>query len=292
MQTFHSVAAPTVAWWTPPRMQPAALGALAVEALLQEARATPKPGLVDRRGVGAHHDLSLPLMERSAVALEPHFIAMAEAAVRKTLSIELREELGALGRDAESAMLRVTKGVNTHRGAIWALGLLVAAGAQGATSVKELCNLAGAIARMPDAKCVQTGSHGRSAQETYGAMGARGEAMSGFPHVWRVGVPALRGARLRGASEEAARVDALLAIMAQLEDTCLLHRGGRAALLAAQVGAAEASALGGAATDAGLQRIIALDQELLSLWASPGGSADLLAATLLVDRMEKESKYA
>ena len=103
------------------------LGALARQALIAEAELTPKPGLVDRRGSGAHTDLSLALMRRSAFAIEPFISRMAFQSMQEQPSAHLRETLAATGRAAENAMLRVTNGSNTHKGAIWTLGLLAAA---------------------------------------------------------------------------------------------------------------------------------------------------------------------
>src|SRR5579859_1596595 len=80
------------------------LAALAREALIAEAELTPKPGLVDRRGSGAHHDLSLELMRQSAVAIEPYFAAMAACSEGNHLDGSLRSQLAALGRHAERAM--------------------------------------------------------------------------------------------------------------------------------------------------------------------------------------------
>src|ERR1700685_4336215 len=106
------------------------LGALAFQALIAEAELTPKPGLADRRGSGAHHDLSLNLMRLSATSLRPFFAAMAAIATGRDLDVSLRQDLAAIGRDAERKMYQVTGGVNTHKGAIWNLGLLVAAAAR------------------------------------------------------------------------------------------------------------------------------------------------------------------
>ncbi|EJK2270926.1 triphosphoribosyl-dephospho-CoA synthase, partial [Escherichia coli] len=92
--------------------------------LIDEARLSPKPGLVDSRGNGAHQDLNLALMERSARSLQPTFHALAEQSWRRPADIALRETVGRLGREGEAQMMLATGGVNTHRGAIWALGLL------------------------------------------------------------------------------------------------------------------------------------------------------------------------
>ena len=106
------------------------LAFLAQQALITEAELTPKPGLADRRGSGAHTDLSLELMRRSATALEPYFAAMASCSQGRYLDSDLRSDLAAIGRHAEQAMYEATGGRNTHKGAIWILGLLVAAAAR------------------------------------------------------------------------------------------------------------------------------------------------------------------
>src|ERR1700723_4676103 len=127
------------------------LGSLARQALIAEAELTPKPGLVDRRGSGAHTDLSLDLMRRSATVLEPFFADMASAAEGRVPDRDLREKLAAIGRDGERAMYKATEGANSHKGAIWILGLLVAAAARkvGQTAC-EIAAGAAAIARFPD----------------------------------------------------------------------------------------------------------------------------------------------
>lgn len=262
------------------------IAGFAVEALIDEARLTPKPGLVDGRGPGAHHDLSLPLLLRSAQVLRPHFTAMAEAAEFLPTGLVLRERLGALGRDAELEMLQVTGGANTHRGAIWSLGLLVAAAAQQpGANADRICHTAGSIAALLDRHALAADSHGTRARRLFGATGARGEAAAGFPHLRLHALPALRKARADGHCEQTSRVHTLLALMAVVPDTCLLHRGGPAALAEAQRGAAHALAQGGLATAAGQRAVAELDRTLLRLWASPGGSADLLAATLFLDQV-------
>jgi triphosphoribosyl-dephospho-CoA synthase len=113
--------------------------------------------------------------------------------------------------------------------------------------------------------------------------GAKAEACDGFPHALRLGLPRLRQARARGCSEQHARLDALLAIMSRLADTCLLHRAGPMALAVARRGAQSVLDLGGSGTAQGMQALMQLDHELVVLHASPGGSADLLAATLFLD---------
>ena len=150
MQAARALA-PAIA---PPSLDlPRDLGRRAAWSLAEEALLSPKPGLVDRRGRGAHADLDLGLMLRSAAVLEPSFVAMADAAqARGRADAPLRETLGRLGRAAEHTMMNATGGVNTHRGAIWALGLLTGAAAleHDNTSAADTARWAGTIARHAD----------------------------------------------------------------------------------------------------------------------------------------------
>lgn len=264
---------------------------LAVSALVDEATLTPKPGLVDRRGSGAHKDLHLALMIRSARSLRPAFAEMAAAAVGRAPGQWLRERLAAIGRQGEVAMMEATGGVNSHRGAIWVIGLLVGgAVTDGPSDPTAIAARAAAIARHDDrfspVAAGPAATNGSRVSARYGVGGARGEATAGFPHVVQVGLPRLVAGRSRGLPEETARLDALMAIMTSLDDTCLLHRGGWPALAVAKDGAQAVLAAGGMADIGGQDAFQALERQLLFLNASPGGCADLLAATLFLDRLD------
>ena len=260
------------------------LADLAVDALIDEADLSPKPALVDRRGNGAHTDLHLGLMHASALALWPAFKEMAEAALEiGEVGVPLREAIGRIGREGEQAMLVTTNRVNTHRGAIWALGLLVTAAALQPKSV-ALC--AARLALLDDRYAPTPLSHGAQVARRYGARGAREEAQLGFPSVLQRGLPQLHKSRANGHGEQNARLDALLAIMTELADTCVLYRAGPEGIAAMQRGAQAVLDAGGSATLAGRRQLHELDNQLLALNASPGGAADLLAACLFIDRLD------
>jgi len=262
------------------------LADLVVDALIDEADLSPKPALVDRRGNGAHTDLHLGLMHASALALWPAFKEMAEAALEiGEVGVPLREAIGRIGREGEQAMLVTTHGVNTHRGAIWALGLLVTAAALQPKSI-ALC--AARLALFDDRYAPTPLSHGAQVAQRYGARGAREEAQLGFPSVLQRGLPQLHKSRANGHGEQNARLDELLAIMTELADTCVLYRAGETGLQAMQAGAQAVLDAGGSASLSGRRRLHELDQQLIALNASPGGAADLLAATLLLDRIERD----
>lgn len=270
------------------------LADLAVDALIDEADLSPKPALVDRRGNGAHTDLHLGLMHASALSLWPAFKEMAEAALAfGEVGLPLREALGRIGREGEQAMLATTGGVNTHRGAIWALGLLVAATAlePRSTGAGSVALRAARLALLEDRYAPRPLSHGAQVALRYGVRGAREEAQQGFPAVLQRGLPQLKRSRAQGHGEQNARLDALLAIMSRLADTCVLYRAGEQGLQAMQQGAQAVLDAGGSASLAGRRRLHELDLQLLTLNASPGGAADLLAASLLLDRIESADAF-
>src|SRR6266481_4815968 len=203
------------------------LARLTREALIAEVELSPKPGLVDRRGAGAHKDLSLAIMRRSALMIEPYLCEMALISIGSHPSQGIREQLAAIGRDAERAMLKATGGSNSHKGAIWILGLLISAAAMQNDDnprASAITATARKIASFEDRATPLLVSHGDMVAKRYGVAGARGEALHGFPHVVNVGLPMLHSRRASGATENVARLDTLLSIMARLADTCLLYR--------------------------------------------------------------------
>ena len=263
------------------------LARFAMNALIGEAELTPKPGLVDCRGAGAHTDMNLEMMRRSAHSLFPTFKRIARIAEGQRPGNQLREQVGEAGRNGERRMLAETRGCNTHRGAIWTLGLLLAGAAMGrpAADACLIAERAAQLSRFRDRYAKTPPTNGSVVTRKFGVRGARGEAESGFPHIIKIGLPALLAARRRGVAEERARLDALMAIMSSLVDTCLLYRGGWRALLIAKQGARTVLEHGGTGTSDGVEALMRLDALLLDVHASPGGSADLLAGTLFLDSL-------
>jgi triphosphoribosyl-dephospho-CoA synthase len=260
------------------------LARAAVAALTGQLALLPKPGLPDPRDLGvrsAGRDHRTLLW--SAGALAPGLAAMA-AAARRTGAVtpQLRAELGAIGRSTERTADRAGAG---HRGAVWALGLLVAAAALGPrTRSYDVAMTAKKIVGHPDRGAPKRPSHGSTVSAKYGAAGARGEARAGFPHVRRA-LETLAKARTAGATEEQARLDALLTVMSTLQDTELLHTAGPLGLRHVQAGARGVLEAGGTATDAGAEALAAFDTDLHTRAWSPRGSAGLLAGALFLDSL-------
>lgn len=259
----------------------------AVDALLTEALLTPKPGLVDAAGRHSHPDMSLALLAGSAETLREPLRRCADAAREMPLGLDLRARIGEIGRAGERRMLTTTDGINTHRGALWALGLLCAGVAVSETTAAAVA-FAAHLAQLTDPARGHSLSHGERARLRYGATGAAGEAQQGFPHVVARGLPMLRSGRHSGISSDAAALNALMAIMASLDDTCVLHRGGRHGLTFVHRSAAGVLRSGGCATPAGQRRLERFCRRAHRRGLSMGGSADLLAASLFLDAVTPE----
>jgi triphosphoribosyl-dephospho-CoA synthase len=263
----------------------AGIGALAVHCLLLELETWPKPGLVSHVDCGSHRDMDADTFRSSVRAIAPYFEALAEAG-RSGCGME---RFRVIGLEAEAAMLAATQGINTHRGAIFGMGLLCAAvGARAGGRVDPALSVGEIVSRrwrdgILDGP-VLLHSHGTRAHRRFGVAGARGEAARGFPTVYRVGLPALRRAAVVVAGDaEAARVETCFALIAVLEDTNLLHRGGLPGLRYARAEARRFLREGGVGGHDWRQRAQAIHEGFVARNLSPGGSADLLAASLFVE---------
>lgn len=267
------------------RSRVGAIRAACTRALWHEVTAYPKPGLVSLIDNGSHRDMSAAHFWRSTLALRGYFGAVAAAGSRAADFAELRE----LGLQAERRMLLATGGVNTHRGAIFNLGLLAAAAGY--------ADYAGTQMRLGDVVMQRWGaalaghstnphSHGSAVARQHGHRGALAQAQSGFPTVYGVALPALRRALLLGAAPQAARVQAFFALLAELDDTNLLHRGGAAGLSFAQASARRFLERGGVFASDWTETATQVHRDFVERNLSPGGCADLLAAALLINHLE------
>ncbi len=261
------------------------VGAWALQALLQELHTTPKPGLVDCRNNGSHRDMDLFLFSRSAAALAPYFTQCARLGrqARDGSHRELFEALRFAGRHAESRMLRATHGVNTHKGAIFSLGLLCAAagrlgeGAGPQQVCREAANLCAGpleqeLSRLTP-ETVQT--KGERLYCSHGIAGARGQAIRGFPTALYTGLPRLEEGCAMGCDPHRVGAAALLAMLAEEPDTCLISRSSPERYEALRRELASLLSRDPYPTAEALE---ALDDSFIRENLSPGGSADLLAA--------------
>lgn len=261
----------------------------ALYALSFEANVTPKPGLVDRRNTGSHNDMTLSMLLKSAHAISP-FIGHCAQSGLDTRLLSHEEAfcaLKAIGLQAEAAMKKETGGVNTHKGAIFSFCLL--AGAFGRLSPFErtrekICLTAAPLSQKASGAALENArshpvTHGDIAYKTASLTGARGEALSGYPGILTVALPALEYALQKGFCENDAGVYALLSLISRTADTCLYARGGSEGLsLAMQLSKA---ALEGDF----MSESAKIDSIFIQKRLSPGGCADLLAAAMFIKKL-------
>ncbi len=269
-----------------------AIGAWAVRSLLEEVATTPKPGLVDRRNRGSHRDMDEGTFRSSAAVLGPYFVRCAQIGMETAQ--EPPEETFALlrpaGRIAEQTMYRATGGVNTHKGAIFTLGILC--GAAGRLWKADTCweseRLFREVAAMTGQAMAEDLSKdggdtvGQRLYTSRGIPGIRGEIAQGLPSVEKIGLPVYRALRKAGRSQNDAGAVALLHLIARVTDTNMLSRGGEAG---AAAGASWAAQLIEGGTIPTREQLEDLDNRFIRKNLSPGGCADLLAAVYFVDQL-------
>lgn len=264
---------------------------LACQALLAEANTTPKPGLVDRENNGSHRDMDIFTFAASSAALWPYFARCAAIGLdtAKQPPLETFEKLRIQGRIAEGEMLAATGGVNTHKGAIFSVGLVCAAAGRLEPSLwrrddillGECTAMTAGLTERDFAGLTQENAKtaGQRLYLQHGISGVRGEAERGFPLVRLVGLPRLEAALEAGLSLNDAGCAALIALMAQNVDTNIIHRSG---LETQRRVAAQAGAMLRETPYPDRRALKQFDRGLIEANISPGGSADLLALCYLL----------
>jgi len=258
-------------------------------ALRLELETYPKPGLVSHVDNGSHPDMDARCFLDSIECLEPFFLSLAEAGAEGCSLLRLQE----IGIAAEAAMLSVTGGRNTHRGAIFSLGLLAAAaGRRAGGDVDPGISLGEIVAGCWGGELVLPGdlpftSDGISMCRRHGVSGARGEAKRGFPSVYKVALPALE---IPGIEFSDACVQAFFELLATCEDTTLLKRGGEDGWNFARSEARGFLDAGGVRRDGWRRDAVAVHRRFVMCNLTAGGVADLLSAALFVQQVESGSR--
>ncbi len=271
----------------------------AVSALLYEVCTTPKPGLVDCMNSGSHRDMTIFTFMDSSAALYPYFADCTRIG-RKTAAKAPGDtfmKLRRAGKRAEADMFAATKGVNTHKGAIFSMGILCAALgrlprrrwkspevilAECAAMTQGL--VAADFAGLTPENAVTTG---QKLYLEYGITGVRGQMESGLPAVLNVGLPVLKEGVARGLSINDAGAATLLALMIATIDTNLIARSD---IGTQQKTVAELKELLAESPYPERAILEQLDRRFTEKNLSPGGSADLLAICYFLYFLESEGE--
>lgn len=262
----------------------AQIDTLARDALTRELHLELKPGLVTPTALGSHTDMDHRTFEASIAALEGYFADCVMLGARGCALQDLQRR----GLRAEQAMFAATQGINTHKGAVFTLGLLAAAAGVQLATGKHLQPVvlgevvvgcwAEAILLSESTMVAPSPTHGARMKQTLGLPGAREQAAAGFPLLFDVTLVQLQHALEAGRSADEAALHALLATLAELPDTNLAHRGGQAGLDWARAQAGTFMAAGGVFAPGWRDALQALCRSFAERRLSPGGSADLLSA--------------
>ena len=269
------------------------LATAAYEASVREVMTTPKPGLVDSEGSGCHDDMDCALFLKSARALAPFWVRQARAGLDGTPLELAAARLRAAGVEMERAMAAATGGVNTHKGLVYLMSLLlygagyaVFSGApRSAEAAADFAALAvrgaverelGALLAEPPRRAL---TNGERLYVEHGVTGVRGEAERGFPSVINAGLPSLRRALESGASFNDAGLAALLSIMLVCEDSNVMHRAGYEYWRGEYLVLAAAALRRFRAPSWNRAPLYELERKFMGRRVSPGGAADLLSCT-------------
>ena len=272
---------------------------LACQALLYEVAVTPKPGLVDRANSGSHQDMDFFTFQASAAALWPYFETCAEIGMdtRQLLPEQTFARLRVPGMMAEGEMLRSTGGVNTHKGAIFSLGILCAAlgrmGWEYADKPEWLlyeCSQMTAGLVEKDFAGLTAENAKTAGQKLYlrhGITGVRGQAEAGFPAVLKVGLPKLEEGLSKGLSINDAGCAALLSMLAAAADTNIISRSDYETQQRIALETAILLQKTPFPEEAVLKQ---MDQDFIEKNLSPGGTADLLAMTYFLYLLKEDAQ--
>ena len=263
---------------------PYIIGHLASMALQAELDTTPKPGLVDRNDNGAHRDMDYALMHRSIQALHPYFVRLAQIGFDNPQP--RHDEIQQVGIEAEQAMFKATGGVNTHKGALFSIGLAaVALGGMACSNNAQLHSLSNSIASLASLFPDTSGTHGSKAKANNKLKGALDNAREGYPQLFKVWLPFYLDRLAEG--DRYALHKTLLRIMCDLDDTNIVYRTSMETMQEVQAEARRMLEHIPETThfEAALQ---AMNTDYIRRNISPGGSADMLSLVVFLSNVVRK----
>ncbi|OPJ56449.1 triphosphoribosyl-dephospho-CoA synthase CitG [Alkalithermobacter paradoxus] len=273
------------------------IGNFAVEAMLYEVSCYPSPGLVSPVSNGAHKDMNYFTFIDSTMALSKYFILFAQEGFTDCSYKEMFKRIRKIGIDAEKDMFAKTKGVNTHKGMLFLMGISCAATAKAIHEKRSFSEIQGIIKMMTEGIVKEELltldereglSNGERLYLKHKVAGIRGEVESGIPTVFDFSLDIYKDCG--GLSINDRLIHTLIAIMQKCDDSTILHRHSIQVLNEVKGKSREIIASGGMKTSIGKEKIDQLCIEFIERNISPGGSADLLGVTVFFDLVEKYMK--
>lgn len=278
---------------------------LALKALIYEVSVTPKPGLVDRNNSGAHKDMDFFTFLDSSLTLIDYFNKCTNAGISFSGDdySNLLKDIRPIGIQAEHDMYLSTNGVNTHKGLIYSIGIIAAAAGVHFNKFKyiymtskEISEMVKLIAKditleLFNIDCNENLTYGEKLYLKYGVKGIRGEVEEGFETVLKYSLPVLKDLLNDGKHINDVLVQVLLHLIANTEDSNILGRHDQKTLNHAKEMATTALAKGGYFNPQGKAYIEKMDKYFIENNISPGGSADLIAVTIMLYFIENGDRF-
>ncbi|MCP1102376.1 triphosphoribosyl-dephospho-CoA synthase [Aequitasia blattaphilus] len=261
------------------------VGILAWKSLLEEVYTTLKPGLVDCYSNGAHKDMNVALFELSARVIYPYFSRMTYVGrVMEGSYEEVFKVVREWGVAAERAMFKGTKGVNTHKGLIFSMGIFCAAYGLCRKHHHQI-NLDNLIQEQTELVRTTLMKEIGDIVKLKRGLGARGEALSGYASLQKLGLPKLQQGIREGRNFNQVKIETLFSLMTQVEDANVLSRTNPETLKEMQEIAIHFIENGGMGQDNAFLKLKRLDSYFIGKNISPGGCADLLALTIFINSL-------
>ncbi|ONI38996.1 hypothetical protein AN639_10025 [Candidatus Epulonipiscium fishelsonii] len=267
---------------------------LVCKAIICEASTYPSFGLVSPVSNGAHDDMDYYMFLNSALAITPYFKQMAIAGFTFIEPERIFNVIRNIGIECEHKMYEVTKGVNTHKGLIFLMGVCITSLTKNMYDDGNFENIQNIIKLMvtnilDDFKNVNDKeklTHGERLYVKNGFTGIRGQVKDGldiiFSHIIKL-------YEHNDLPERERNVQILIELMAQVEDSTVVYRHNLPTLRQVQQDAKKLLKMGGISTHNGREFMDKLQEHYIENKISSGGCADLLAISIFL--LEIKSKF-
>lgn len=271
------------------------ISSFAIQAMLYEVACYPSPGLVSPVSNGAHKDMNYFTFIDSTSALSKYLALFVQEGYSNKSYKDIFNNIRAIGVEAEKDMFKRTKGVNTHKGMLFLIGVACAAVGKAVYEKKRFAQVKDIIKEMTAGivekelsalKNVSANlSHGEKLYLKYKNEGVRGEVQRGIPTVFDFSLNFYKESADLSLNDRL--VHTLIGIMQICDDSTIIHRHNPEVLEEVKEKAKEITQLGGMKTTHGREKINNLCEEFIKRNISPGGSADLLGVTVFLHLVEQ-----
>lgn len=272
------------------------LAEFASRAMMYEVSCYPSPGLVSPVSNGAHKDMDYHTFLKSIAVLNKYMYDFAIVGSREDNLEEIFTKIRKIGIRAEEDMFEVTEGVNTHKGMIFLMGITVSILAYAIKYkftfdkiqdlIKKMCKGITNELKIAESKPKEERTHGENLYVKYKFLGIRGEVEKGIPLAFEIGLSAYENAKDLTVNDRL--VQTLITIMSKCEDSTILHRNNLECLELVQNISKSLLERGGVYNEEVIEEIYKLNDIFISKNISPGGSADILAITVLLSLAKNE----